>query len=40
MKFEWDENKRIANILKHNFDFIDAILVFDDYKRLSIYDNS
>ena len=26
MKFEWDENKRMANILKHNIDFIDVVL--------------
>ena len=25
MEFEWDENKRQANILKHGVDFIDAI---------------
>ena len=39
MKFEWDENKRIANILKHSIDFIDVILIFDDPKRLNIIDN-
>ncbi len=27
--FEWDENKRIGNIVKHQLDFIDAPLVFD-----------
>lgn len=39
MKFEWDENKRMANILKHSIDFIDVILIFDDPKRLNIIDN-
>ncbi len=29
MKFEWDENKRLANIRKHGFDFIDVSTVFD-----------
>jgi hypothetical protein len=28
-KFEWNENKRIQNIKKHNIDFVDAMLVFD-----------
>jgi len=37
--FEWDENKRMSNILKHNIDFVDVILVFDDPNRLNIVDN-
>jgi len=28
MKFEWDENKRKSNLLKHGLDFIDAKNVF------------
>jgi hypothetical protein len=24
MKYEWDEDKRIANYIKHNVDFLDA----------------
>jgi len=28
MEFEWDEAKRLANLAKHGFDFIDAIEVF------------
>ena len=24
MEYEWDENKRTANIAKHNVDFVDA----------------
>ncbi len=24
MKYEWDENKRVANLAKHDVDFIDA----------------
>jgi uncharacterized protein len=28
MEFEWDEAKRLANILKHGIDFADAIEVF------------
>ena len=30
MKFEWDENKRHINLQKHNLDFKDAYLVFND----------
>ncbi|MBL8570624.1 MAG: BrnT family toxin [Phreatobacter sp.] len=29
MQFEWDENKRLANIEKHGIDFEDAVNVFD-----------
>jgi len=29
MKLEWDENKHLANIRKHGFDFTDVSTVFD-----------
>ena len=29
MEFEWDENKRLANIRKHRIDFIDVEAVFE-----------
>ena len=29
MRFEWDENKRLANLNKHGFDFIDVSSIFD-----------
>ncbi len=29
MEFEWDENKRLANIDNHGIDFIDVLEVFD-----------
>ena len=29
MNFEWDEAKRLANVHKHGFDFVDAVAVFD-----------
>jgi hypothetical protein len=29
MKFEWNEDKRQANIHKHNIDFVDVPAVFD-----------
>ena len=28
--FEWDENKRLANVAKHGIDFVDAVDVFAD----------
>jgi uncharacterized DUF497 family protein len=31
MRFEWDEEKRLANIRKHGIDFLDAIQIFDGY---------
>jgi uncharacterized DUF497 family protein len=27
--FEWDENKRLKNLLRHGLDFSDRDLVFD-----------
>ena len=32
--FEWDENKRDANLQKHGIDFIDAIQTFKDLNRI------
>ena len=29
MEFEWDENKRVENIGKHDLDFVDAWQIFD-----------
>jgi hypothetical protein len=29
VKFEWDEAKRLANVAKHGFDFVDAVAVFE-----------
>ncbi|MBQ9420122.1 MAG: BrnT family toxin [Synergistaceae bacterium] len=31
MLFEWDENKRQANIEKHGIDFADAVKIFDGF---------
>jgi uncharacterized DUF497 family protein len=28
MDFEWDEAKRLSNVEKHGFDFVDADLIF------------
>lgn len=30
MQFEWDEDKRLANVRKHGIDFADAIAVFEN----------
>lgn len=30
LRFEWDENKRRSNIIKHGIDFLDAVAVFSD----------
>lgn len=32
--FEWDENKREINIRKHGIDFIRALDIFEDVKRI------
>jgi len=38
LKFEWDENKNIINIQKHNVFFEEAITVFKDVKAVMFYD--
>lgn len=35
MEYEWDENKRLSNIEKHGFDFIDADDLFDAPHRIA-----
>ncbi len=30
MEFEWDKNKRLANLAKHDIDFLEADLFFDN----------
>lgn len=34
--FEWDENKRQANLKKHGIDFLDAIEIFSDVDRIEL----
>jgi uncharacterized DUF497 family protein len=29
MDFEWDEDKRLANVRKHSIDFVDASTIFE-----------
>ncbi len=38
MKFEWDENKRRENLLKHGIDFADAWQVFEGNRVIFIDD--
>ncbi len=38
MNFEWDEQKRLINIRRHDIDFVDVVRLFDDW-RFSIIDN-
>jgi uncharacterized DUF497 family protein len=33
--FEWDDNKRRANVIKHGIDFVDACEVFADPKQFT-----
>ena len=39
MKYEWDEAKRLSNIQKHGFDFIDVDEVFNDPNGIEFEDN-
>lgn len=40
MDFEWNETKRKSNIVKHGIDFVAAIGVFDDPRRVEGYDET
>ena len=40
MKFEWDENKNLINIQKHNVSFEEAMTVFKDTKAVLLYDEN
>jgi uncharacterized DUF497 family protein len=35
MRIEWDEDKRQRNIEKHDFDFLDARLMFDGRPKVT-----
>lgn len=39
-RYDWDENKNLANIKKHGISFETATLVFNDENRIEIYDES
>lgn len=38
MKFEWDEQKRLINLQKHDIDFADVVRLFDNWRH-TIGDN-
>ena len=38
MEFEWDNDKNSSNKIKHGFDFMDAISVFNDPCRIEVED--
>jgi len=38
--FEWDENKRRANVAKHGIDFVDALEIFTDPKHFTFRSTS
>ena len=40
MRFEWDENKNLANITKHKVSFELAKLVFEDPHQISVFDRT
>ncbi|MFM8454397.1 MAG: BrnT family toxin [Gammaproteobacteria bacterium] len=40
MEYDWDPHKRLLNIRKHGIDFVDATLVFEDERALTIEDES
>ncbi|MBR0097268.1 MAG: BrnT family toxin [Synergistaceae bacterium] len=37
MEFEWDENKRQSNIIKHKIDFAEAVTIYDEGKFTYTY---
>ncbi len=39
MDFEWDDTKNTLNLAKHDIDFVDAVQVFLDDKRIEREDN-
>jgi uncharacterized protein len=38
MRFDWDENKAVSNLLKHGVSFEEAKTVFDDPLYVDFYD--
>ncbi len=39
MKYEWNKQKRLLNLLKHKgIDFVDAVAVFEDEQAITIED--
>ena len=38
MEFEWDPEKAEANRRKHGMEFVDAVIVFDDDRAITLVD--
>lgn len=38
MKYEWDENKAVKNLVKHGISFAEAKTIFDDPLYVDFYD--
>ncbi|MCA9299874.1 MAG: BrnT family toxin [Phycisphaerales bacterium] len=38
MEFEWNSDKRVANLVKHGVDFVDAVDVLYDVMALTLVD--
>ncbi len=39
MEFEWDAKKAEANRRKHGVEFVDAVIVFDDDRAITLLDD-
>lgn len=40
LEFEWDSNKALRNVHKHNVTFREAIMVFNDIRAITFYDDA
>ena len=38
MEFEWDPKKAERNLRKHGVEFVDAVMVFDDDRAITLVD--
>jgi len=38
LEYEWDPNKADRNLRKHGVDFVDAVIVFDDDRAITLPD--
>ena len=38
MEYEWDPKKADRNLRKHGVDFVDAVIVFDDDRAITLQD--
>ena len=39
MRYQWDRNKALTNLNKHDVDFADAVSVFSDELAITIFDD-